>query len=88
MRNDFVAVLAAISALTMIGPAAAAPAPRAEFAQDSYCLQGRQSGYPGNCAFSTYRQCQATASGTGEGCGLNPMKVVTAQRHGSYRNQY
>lgn len=33
-------------------------------AQDRYCLQGRQWGYPGNCAFATYAQCMATASGT------------------------
>ncbi len=37
-----------------------------------YCLQGRQWGYPGNCAFATYRQCMATASGTNSGCGINP----------------
>ena len=38
-------------------------------AAGKYCLQGRQWGYPGNCQFSTYRQCMATASGTDAGCG-------------------
>jgi hypothetical protein len=37
-----------------------------------YCLQGDRWGFPGNCAFSTFRQCQATASGTRASCGLNP----------------
>jgi len=42
-------------------------------AQDyKYCLQGRQWGYPGNCGFSSYRQCMASASGTESGCGINP----------------
>jgi Protein of unknown function (DUF3551) len=40
--------------------------------QDRYCLQGRIWGYPGNCQFSTYSQCVATASGTDAGCGINP----------------
>ena len=39
--------------------------------QSRYCLQGRIWGYPGNCQFSTYQQCQASASGTDAGCGIN-----------------
>lgn len=41
--------------------------------QDRYCLQGRIWGYPGNCAFATYEQCMATASGTDAYCGANPV---------------
>ncbi|MBK3665609.1 DUF3551 domain-containing protein [Bradyrhizobium diazoefficiens] len=41
--------------------------------QDIYCLQGRTWGYPGNCQFSTYDQCMATASGTYAYCGINPI---------------
>ncbi|WP_271585802.1 DUF3551 domain-containing protein [Bradyrhizobium sp. CCBAU 53415] len=41
--------------------------------QDVYCLQGRTWGYPGNCQFSTYSQCMATASGTYAYCGINPI---------------
>ena len=41
--------------------------------QDRYCLQGKISGYPGNCLFSTYSQCMATASGTNAYCGLSPI---------------
>jgi hypothetical protein len=47
----------------------AAPA----MAQDyPYCLQGRQWGYPGNCQFTSYQQCAASASGTNSYCGVNP----------------
>ena len=50
------------------------PQPQAQTSgiQDRYCLQGQRWGYPGNCQFSTYSQCIATASGTIDGCGLNP----------------
>jgi hypothetical protein len=49
-------------------------------AQDRYCLQGRQWGYPGNCAFATYAQCRATASGTQATCGINPRYAYARQR--------
>ena len=58
-------VLSAVSALATIGLISPAAAGR-------YCLQGRQWGYPGNCEFQTYRQCEATASGTLSYCGINP----------------
>lgn len=48
--------------------------------QDRYCLQGRIWGYPGNCQFSTYEQCRATASGTYAYCGENPMYLFHHQR--------
>jgi hypothetical protein len=48
--------------------------------QDRYCLQGRSWGYPGNCQFSTYRQCMATASGTFATCGINPAYAYARQR--------
>ena len=55
------------------------------FAQDRYCLQGRQWGYPGNCAFATYGQCMATASGTESGCGINP-RYASARLRWGYRD--
>jgi hypothetical protein len=84
-RNISRAILAAVSALTVAGsmsPAATEPI------QDSYCLQGRQHGYPGDCSYSSYRQCMATASGTGEGCGINPMNAYAQQRRGGYQVRY
>ena len=50
--------------------------------QDRYCLQGRSWGYPGNCQFSSYRQCMATASGTDAYCGINPRYAFARQRRG------
>ncbi|MBP0111607.1 DUF3551 domain-containing protein [Bradyrhizobium vignae] len=47
--------------------------------QDVYCLQGRSWGYPGNCQFSTYDQCMATASGTYAYCGINPTYAFERQ---------
>ncbi|RXG83729.1 DUF3551 domain-containing protein [Bradyrhizobium zhanjiangense] len=47
--------------------------------QDVYCLQGRAWGYPGNCQFSSYSQCMATASGTYAYCGINPIYAFERQ---------
>ncbi|MBT1516552.1 DUF3551 domain-containing protein [Bradyrhizobium sp. RDT10] len=55
---------------------------------DSYCLQGRIWGYPGNCQFSSYAQCMATASGTNAYCGINPQYAFARQRRGAYRDRY
>ena len=79
MRKQFLKAM--FSAVSLVAAAASIPAATAsQLVQDNYCLQGRQSGYPGNCEFSTYRQCMATASGTNEGCGVNPMKVFGSRR--------
>ena len=50
--------------------------------QDRFCLQSREWGYPGNCEFSTYEQCEATASGTGAYCGENPQYLFSEQQRG------
>ena len=55
---------------------------------NSYCLQGRIWGYPGNCQFSSYAQCMATASGTNAYCGINPQYAFARQRRGAYRDRY
>jgi hypothetical protein len=48
--------------------------------QDRYCLQGTGYGYPGNCEYSTFEQCHASASGQDAGCGINPMYGYARQR--------
>ena len=63
------------------------PAPAGTI-QDRYCLQGRSWGYPGNCQFSSYAQCMATASGTASYCGINPQYLFAHQRRGDYRARY
>jgi hypothetical protein len=59
-------------AVTLIAILTSAPAHA-----DQYCLQGPDAGYPGDCSFSTYEQCMATASGTYNSCGTNPRYVAT-----------
>ncbi|MGJ5090458.1 DUF3551 domain-containing protein [Bradyrhizobium oligotrophicum] len=75
MRRLLLASLSATAVLASF--AAISPA---SAAQDRYCLQGRIWGYPGNCQFSTYRQCLASASGTDAGCGINPAYAYARQR--------
>jgi len=60
----------------------------AETVPDRYCLQGRIWGYPGNCQFSSYAQCTATASGTDAYCGIDPQYAFALQRRGDYRARY
>ncbi len=62
--------------------------PAAAAQQDKYCLQGRGPGYPGNCQFSSYRQCMATASGTEDSCGINPQYAFARQGRRAPRNGY
>ena len=79
------AVLATVSTLTAIG--CSGPAAAQEL-QDRYCLQGWIWGYPGNCQFSTYAQCVATASGTAAGCGINPLHAFARPQRQGYRDRY
>lgn len=85
-RHVSLAILATVSALTVVG--SMTPAPAVEAVQDSFCLQGRQWGYPGNCQFSSYEQCMATASGTNASCGINPMRAFAQQRRSGYQTRY
>jgi hypothetical protein len=87
MRSKFTfSVMATASVLAIVGSMSSSSA--REAIQDRYCLQGRSSGYPGNCQFSTYQQCMATASGTYETCGLNPMASFAQQPRNGYRRRY
>jgi hypothetical protein len=74
MRHLFQPLFLAASVVTLLTSA------QPVLAQDhKYCLQGRQWGYPGNCGFSSYRQCMETASGTESGCGINPRYAYARQ---------
>ena len=66
MRRVLLFAALAIGALSAVNvtPAAARDYP--------YCVQGRGVGYPGECSYSTYEQCQASASGRNVSCGINP----------------
>ena len=84
-RHASLAVLATVS--TLIAAGSIVPA-AAQGIQDRYCLQGRQWGYPGNCQFSSYAQCVATASGTAAGCGINPLYAFARRQREGYRDRY
>lgn len=60
--------------------AGAAPADAQEY---RWCLQGRQTGYPGDCSYRTQAQCVASASGRLADCGINP-RAAFAQRRSRY----
>jgi hypothetical protein len=68
MRNTILAtlVLVAAGATTIAGsgPAAAFDYP--------YCAQGRGVGVPGDCSYTSYGQCMASASGRDLYCNINP----------------
>jgi hypothetical protein len=76
MRHSLFIAVSTILVAAAIGSLSPAVAAR-------YCLQGAGWGYPGNCQFSTFRQCEASASGTNAGCGINPRYAFARQR----RNQ-
>jgi hypothetical protein len=67
IMTKFTAALFALGAIITVGLPAEASA-----RDYPYCLQGDQWGYPGNCQFTSYQQCMATASGTLSSCGINP----------------
>jgi hypothetical protein len=76
----------------LIGAAAFAAVVLAAFpasAHDPYdypwCLQGRVWGYPGLCNFTSYPQCQDTASGTDAYCGPNPRFYFESQQRAAPR---
>ena len=62
----------AISTLAGTAPAAAIDYP--------YCVQGKDVGYPGDCSYTTYAQCQASASGRYASCGVNPIFAFGQQQ--------
>ena len=74
MRKAILAVLAAIG-LAALG---AAPA-EAVGTRYPFCLQGDE--YPGlsYCTFTSYEQCQATASGRDATCAENPYYSAKAE---------
>ena len=79
------AVLAAVSVLAATGSSSPAAA---QGLQDRYCLQGWIWGYPGNCQFSSYGQCMASASGTDAYCGPNPQRAYAQEPRRRYRDRY
>jgi hypothetical protein len=84
MRNAMLALLAVAAAgaaaLAGAGPAAARDYP--------YCVRGGGYGYPGDCSYTTYAQCQASASGRRAYCDVNPLFAFGEQRRGRRIRDY
>src|SRR5580693_10201492 len=80
MRSLIFATLAASTILA----GGVSPAAAYDYA---YCLQGRTWGYPGNCEFTSYQQCLASASGTGAYCGINPRVAFAQQGRERYQGR-
>ena len=78
MRNAMLAILA-LSAATIASVAGSSPAAAYDY---PYCLQGRGVGIPGECAYATYEQCMASASGRSALLQYQPARGVrtAAQR--------
>ena len=65
----------------MLGCAASLPAAMPAAARDfPYCIKGCDIGSGlGDCSFSTYQQCLATASGRASTCAENPFFNTKAE---------
>ena len=81
MRKLVLALMAATAAgaatLATTAPAAAYDYP--------YCLQGRDTGIPGDCSYSSYAQCMASASGRYAYCNVNPRAAYGQMPRRGYR---
>ena len=67
-------------AIVAIGAAGTATITAAQAHDYAYCVQGRDEGVPGDCSYSTYAQCQASASGRGDSCNVNPRAAFAQQQ--------
>jgi hypothetical protein len=68
MRYAMLGLLGLMSAGAVM-TTSATPAAAFDF---PYCLQGRDWGIPGECSYSSYEACEASASGRGLYCNVNP----------------
>ena len=84
MRNAILALMAVTAAgaatLAGAGPAAARDYP--------YCVRDGGYGYPGDCSYTSYAQCQASASGRKAYCDVNPVFAFGEQRGGRRSRSY
>ena len=76
MRHAMMAIPALLAAaaamMASAGPAAAFDYP--------YCIQGRDTGIPGDCSYRSYAECMASASGRVAYCNVNPRVAFRQPR--------
>jgi hypothetical protein len=68
---DKAQLAALVLGTTLLAAIAGAGPARADY-DYPWCAQGEGYGYPGECAYATYEQCQASVSGRLLYCGPNP----------------
>jgi hypothetical protein len=71
-------LILAVMALTAAGVAtliSSAPAAAHDY---PWCVAGRDMGYPGDCSYTSYNQCLASASGRDAYCTGNPRVAYGA----------
>jgi len=74
--------------LGLVVPAAVSGAATTAQARDyRYCLTSPGYGYPGECSYTSYRQCVASASGRLADCVVNPRAAFGEQRR-SHRRRW
>jgi hypothetical protein len=84
MRN----VSFAIAALLVAGAATLAGSTPAAAIDYPWCVQGRGIGIPGDCSYTSYGQCMASASGRGLYCNVNPRAAFGRERRGRIYRDY
>jgi hypothetical protein len=86
MRKLVLAMMA-LTAGSVVTLASSAPAAAYDY---PWCVQGRGVGIPGDCAYETYAQCMASASGRALYCNINPRVAFgrLPQRRPRYPNYY
>ena len=84
MRKTMFAIFTVLAAGTA-SLAGSAPAAAYDY---PYCLQGRQTGYPGDCSYPNYATCVAAASGRSAYCGINPRVAFGQMQPRAPRGYY
>src|SRR5262245_6289891 len=72
-------LLLAMAALTAVGAATLATSAPAAAYDYPWCVVGRDAGWPGDCSYTSYAQCMATASGRIAYCNINPRVAFGQQ---------
>jgi len=70
----------AVMAFTVVGAATLATSAPAAAHDYPWCVQGVGVGYPGECMYTSFAQCQASASGRLASCGMNPRFAYSQPR--------
>jgi hypothetical protein len=78
-------LMIALAAVSGLGAATATTSTPASAAEYPYCMQGKDAGYPGDCQYRSYAECNATAFGRGEDCAINPRLAYSRQQNRAWR---